>query len=161
MEIESLREYLPDTDPRIVRLRQEIEGKRDFVDRLRTGAQPLADSYIPQEQMPSVLYDYLNLQGELEVQRAVYRTLLQEYESVEIDEADNSKVFQVIEPPEVPEIEAGPYRGKICVIVTIAAFFLSVFLAFIRESLDKARRDPREADKLEGIRSALSLRRKG
>ncbi len=159
MELQSLREYLPEGDARITRLKQEIENKNRFIDDLLTGKRQLSEDYIPQKVLPELLAQYMDLQNEVDVQQAVYRSLRQQYESVKIEEADNSRTFQVLERPEVPELKAGPSRSKLCIIVTIAAFFLAVLLAFVKEYLVRVRRDPEESEKLESIRRMLLPRR--
>ena len=77
-----------------------------------------------------------------------------------IETQDTSRVFQVIEPAEVPEVKTSPSRSMISIIVTITAFFLSVFLAFVLEYFEKARSDPREAQKLDAIRNQFRFRRR-
>ena len=37
-------------------------------------------------------------------------------------------VFQIIERPEVPDMKSKPSLGKLCIVVTFAAFFISVFI---------------------------------
>lgn len=160
LELKSLREYLAESDPRIIRLKQEIENKTNFIAELRRGLQDLAGVYIPQKVVPELMTKYLSLESELKIHEAVFSTLRQEYESVKIEEADNSRVFQIVESAEVPEMKAGPSRGKICIIVTVAAFFLSVFAAFIREYFDRVRRDPVESEKLAGIRAMIRPRKR-
>jgi tyrosine-protein kinase Etk/Wzc len=160
LELEGLRRYLPADDPRLVKLQQDIQNRNDFVDELSSGDQQLSGTYIPPSVVPSLLTGYLNLQGELDVQKAVYRTLRQQYEQVKIEEADNSKTFQVIEQAEVPEVKAGPSRSKICVLVTVAAFVLAIFAAFVKEYLARSRQDPVESEKLARIGRMLHRRRK-
>ena len=46
------------------------------------------------------------------------------------------------------------------IIVTITAFFLSVFLAFVFEYFDRAKSDPLEARKLEVIRDQFRFRKR-
>ncbi len=160
MEIQSLEEYLPQGDARILRLRQQIENKSKFIAVLRSGGSELTEEFIPQDRIPELMARYLELKGEVDVQQAVYTTLRQEYETVKIDEADNSTIFQLLEAAEVPEIKAGPSRSKTCIIVTIAAFFLAVFWAFIKEYFARVKRDPVEAAKLDEIKAMLSLKKR-
>ncbi|HEC62331.1 MAG TPA: hypothetical protein ENI27_08775 [bacterium] len=160
MEIQSLEVYLPPGDARILRLRQEIENKSQFIAELRSGGSELTEEFIPQDLIPELMATYLDLKGEVDVQKAVYTTLRQEYETVKIDEANNSTIFQLLEAAEVPEIKAGPSRSKTCIIVTIAAFFLAVFWAFVKEYFVRVKRDPVEAAKLDEIKAMLSLKKR-
>src|SRR5574344_2088363 len=57
-------------------------------------------------------------------------------------------VFQVLEKATVPDQKSGPSRGKLCIIVTFAAFFLSIFLAFLLNAIENVRHDPEAMKKL-------------
>ena len=58
-------------------------------------------------------------------------------------------IFQILERPEIPDLKAGPSRGKLCIIITFAAFFMSVFLAFALNAWKNIKNDPVAAEKLQ------------
>jgi tyrosine-protein kinase Etk/Wzc len=159
LERQTLLEYLRQDDPKLVRLRQEIEKKNQLIEELKTGLDEYSGELIPQNLIPELTREYLSLQGELSVQEKIYGMLRQEYEVVKLEEADNTQTFQIIEPAEVPEVKAGPFRSQICMAVAALAFLAACVLAFILEYLEKAKRDPVEAEKLAGIRTAIRPRR--
>jgi uncharacterized protein involved in exopolysaccharide biosynthesis len=64
--------------------------------------------------------------------------------------ASEKPVFQVLELAEVPDQKSGPSRGLICVIVTFAAGFFSVFLAFVLNAISNIKKDPEAMAKLRG-----------
>jgi uncharacterized protein involved in exopolysaccharide biosynthesis len=64
--------------------------------------------------------------------------------------ASEKPVFQVLELAEVPDQKSGPGRGMICIIVTFAAAFFSVFLAFVLNAIENIRKDPEAMAKLRG-----------
>jgi uncharacterized protein involved in exopolysaccharide biosynthesis len=64
--------------------------------------------------------------------------------------ASESPVFQILEQAEVPDKKSGPSRGLLCVIVTAAAGFLSVFTAFVMNAVGNLRKDPAAMAKLRG-----------
>jgi uncharacterized protein involved in exopolysaccharide biosynthesis len=43
---------------------------------------------------------------------------------------------------EVPDKKSGPSRGMICMVATMAGFFLSILLVFVVESFEKMKNDP-------------------
>lgn len=71
------------------------------------------------------------LKTELDAQKAVYTQLKAKYELVKIKISSENPVLQILEYPEAPEVKSKPRRGLTCIIVTAAAFFLSVFMAFL------------------------------
>ena len=155
MELQALKEYRRADDPQILRLTNEIQLKRSLLEMKKEGFTQFASEDIPSEELPEISAMYLNLTRDLKIQETVYATLRQQYETTKLEEADDSKTFQIIERAEVPERKDQPSRGKICVIGSIAAFFLSIFAAFIMEYLERVRKDPIESQKLVAINQRL------
>ncbi|MDR3172243.1 MAG: lipopolysaccharide biosynthesis protein [Treponema sp.] len=95
----------------------------------------------------SLKLSQINLQ--LAAQRQVYTQLTVQYEMLKITMASEKPVFQILELAEVPEQKSGPSRGMLCVIVTFAAGFFSVFLAFVLNAIANIRKDPEAMAKLQ------------
>lgn len=146
-------------DPLVIRLQNDIEGLESLLQEMRQGYQVYKPVGVPQDQLPRVASEYADLKFEVTLRQAVYTSLRQSLESVMLDEKDQTSLFQILQRAELPELKAGPSRAKICVIATISAFFLAVFLAFVGEYLDRVRRDPEESRKLAEIRQMLRLRK--
>jgi uncharacterized protein involved in exopolysaccharide biosynthesis len=51
---------------------------------------------------------------------------------------------------EVPDKKSGPSRGLLCIIVTFAAGFFSIFLAFVLNAIETIKKDPDAMAKLKG-----------
>ena len=82
------------------------------------------------------------LELELNAQQEVYTQLRTQLELLKVDMQTETPVFQVLERPSIPDIKSGPSRGKLCIIVTMAAFFVSIFLAFLLNAIQSIRKDP-------------------
>ena len=158
VEMQSLRELLPASDPAVVQLRNQIDIVRQVLDELQTGFRSFSALTIPQDELPAVAADYVNLRRDLETQEQIYALLRQQYELARIDETDPARTFQVLEPVEVPEVKHWPSRARTCIIATLILFLLAVLLAFFLEYLVRVRADPVEAAKLASIREQLGRR---
>ena len=90
------------------------------------------------------------LKMELEVQEKLYAGLKAQYESLKISMASEQPVFQILEYAEVPDQKSGPSRGKLCIIVTFASFFIAVILAFLLNAIENIKKDPVAMEKLKG-----------
>ena len=145
-------------DPEIRKLKMEIALLKDQREMIRAGFPENDGSLdIPQKELPGLAATYFNLTRNLSIIQAIYGELRQQFETARIEESDDSRKFEIIEWAEIPEIKSGPSRGRICIIITLAAFFLSVILSFAIEYFARVERDPVEADKLAAIRSMLRL----
>jgi tyrosine-protein kinase Etk/Wzc len=160
MELQLQLKYTPATDVRIIRLKDQIAQLQRQIDEMQAGTGGIAGSSVPLGKMSGLSVQYLNLEKDLEVQQAILSLLKQQYETAKLEEMDNSQTFQVVENAEIPEVKAGPGRSKIAVIAVLAAFFVSVLIAFVAEYFARARQDPVEAEKLSEIRSFLVPRRR-
>ena len=155
VELQSLREFFPDSDASVVQLRSEIDIVRRVLDELQSGFSSFSPQSIPRDDLPAVAAEYLNLSRDLELQEQLYSVLRQQYELTRIDETDPSRTFQVIEPVEVPEVRHWPNRALVCVLAALTAFLVAILAAFFLEYLVRVRNDPVEAAKLADIRAHL------
>ena len=96
----------------------------------------------------SIMMDATLTKMELQVQEQIYSQLKAQYESLKITMASEQPVFQILDYAEVPEQKSGPSRGKIMIITAFAAFFISVFLAFLKNAIKNIKNDPDAMKKL-------------
>jgi uncharacterized protein involved in exopolysaccharide biosynthesis len=100
--------------------------------------------------MPAITLEQRRITMELSAQQQVYTQLKVQYELLRVSMASEKPVFQVLEKAEVPDRKSGPSRGMLCIIVTFAAFFFSVFLAFVLNAIENIKKDPEAMAKLKG-----------
>ena len=98
--------------------------------------------------IPSITTGSAKIQLELGAQRQVYTQLKSQYELLKVQMQSEQPVFQIIERPEVPDMKSKPSRGKLCIIVEFAAFFMSVFAAFALNAYKNIKNDPEAWGKL-------------
>ena len=132
---ENLERNIQSSYDEILRLEREMK---------RLGASVGASAW----SVPSVTTETAKLQLELDAQRQVYTQLRTQYELLKVQMQSETPIFQILERPEVPDMKSGPSRGKLCIIVTFAAFFLAVFLAFALNALGNIKNDPEAMEKL-------------
>jgi uncharacterized protein involved in exopolysaccharide biosynthesis len=99
----------------------------------------------------SVMLEANRLELELKAQESVYTQLKTQYELVKVQLASETPVFKVLEYAEVPDQKSGPSRGKLCIIITFASFFFSIFLVFLLHGIEIIRKDPEAMAKLKPI----------
>jgi len=101
--------------------------------------------------LPAIAADLARITMELDAMRQVYIQLRIQYEMLRVTIASETPIFQVLEMAEAPDRKSGPSRGLISIIVTFAAGFLSVFLAFALNAISNIRKDPGAMAKLRGV----------
>lgn len=132
-------------------LKENIQRSYDEIRSLEKQIQTLEHSvsnvYNPSS-VPSIMLDSSLLKMELSAQQQIYAQLKVQYESLKVSMASEQPVFQILEYAEVPDKKSAPSRGKLCIIITFAAGFLSVFLAFAINAIENIKKDPEAMAKL-------------
>jgi len=160
MELDLQRKYTPETDSRIVMMKDQIAQIQQQIGQLKTGKITSSSDSPSLTNLVGLAAQYAGVKTDVQVQQTILLALKQQYESAKLEEQDTGPTFQIIEKAEVPEVRSAPSRSKTALIVTLVGFFISVLLAFVLEYFDRARRDPVEAAKLSDIRGNLALRKK-
>jgi tyrosine-protein kinase Etk/Wzc len=115
---------------------------------------------IPENELPEVAAEYLNLQAETQLRQSLYIATRQTLETTLLEQQGSLPKFQVLERAEVPEVKSGPSRTRSVIIGTVAVFFLAILLSFLIEYFERASLDPRESIKLLQIQKHLRLRKR-
>lgn len=88
------------------------------------------------------------LKLELDAQQQIYKQLKTQLELTKINLASEKPVFQILDKASVPDMKSKPSRGKLCIIITFAGFFISVFLAFLFNAIKNIKNDEEAMAKL-------------
>jgi uncharacterized protein involved in exopolysaccharide biosynthesis len=73
------------------------------------------------------------------IRAKIYSLIAQQIETSMMAEAKENFAFKVLDPPKVPDKKIGPKRAHMVIIAFVASLFLSIFVAFIREYVVRAR----------------------
>ncbi|MGY0616913.1 Wzz/FepE/Etk N-terminal domain-containing protein [Vibrio sp. FJH11] len=74
----------------------------------------------------------LNLTNLSEMQNVFYQLVEEQTKKLMLAEAQENYIFDIIDPPVVPEEKDSPSRAIICVLGTLIGTILSIFIALIR-----------------------------
>ncbi len=135
----NLEENINNTYNQIVLLQKQIQDIEKTVNNV----------YSPYN-TPSIVMDAELVKTELAVQEEVYKQLKIQYETLKVEMSSEQPVFQILEYAEIPDKKSGPSRGKLCIIITFAAFFISVFIAFLLNAVSNIKKDSEAMAKLRG-----------
>ena len=100
--------------------------------------------------------DSVRLLRDMKYQETVYDLLAKQFELSKIDEAKESTVVQVLDKAIEPDQKSKPKRSMIVLLSTLAALFIGVIGAFVREALVKAKADPVQAGRFGEFKRAIA-----
>jgi len=146
LEIENYEKFSKIDDPVIKRLKSERASFQLKIDEIEKG-----ESVLPgQKEIPTISFEYAELKRDLMVQEEMLKLLTQQYEMAKFSAESQEPAFQVLELAEVPDQKSGPSRAMICIVTTIASFFVSILIAFLLEAIKNVKNDPEAMRKLRG-----------
>lgn len=153
MEISNYEKISRVDDPQMLQLKSERDNLLAKIKEIETGKGSGSRVMPSQKELPAIAFEYAKIQRDLLVQTELFKILTQQYELAKLNAAGQDPVFQVLEMAEVPDKKSGPSRGMICVVAAMAGFFLSILLAFVVESFEKMKNDPKAVAKFKALSS--------
>lgn len=76
------------------------------------------------DNVPAILMYFLRLKRQLSVREKMFAILTEQYELAKISEAEELGIFELLDPPNLPERKSGPARAKTCVLTGMVVFVL-------------------------------------
>jgi uncharacterized protein involved in exopolysaccharide biosynthesis len=101
--------------------------------------------------VPNITLETRRINMELNAQQQIYTQLKVQLELVNTAIASETPIFQVLETAQIPDLKSGPSRGILCIIVTMGAFFFSLFLVYVLTVLENIRNDPAAMEKFRAV----------
>lgn len=152
VQISAMRTFAADRNPELQLAQQELASlKRELAKIEGTGNTKLTTNS-PSGQGS----DSLRLLRDVKYQETIFELLARQYEMAKIDEAKDSSVIQVLDKAIEPDRKSKPKRSLIVLISTLAALFLGILWAFVREGLARAKADPQQASRLLDLKHYLA-----
>jgi len=148
MEIKTYGDIAKVQDPALIRLKAERDNLAKLLNELEKGFSEYEKVMPSQKELPTLAIEFSHLQRDLLIQEKIFELLTQQYELTKLQIQGADPIIQVLELAEAPDKKSGPSRAMICIVVTLAAFFLSILAAFIIEAVKNVRSDPEAMRKL-------------
>jgi len=144
-KLAAVRTFATEQNPDYQRLTQELAGLRGQLARFERGGETSA---LPSAgRLTEAGLDYVRRLREVKYQETVFELLAHVLEAVKLDEARNASLIQVLDRAVPPERKSKPRRTLIVLLSALAAGFLAVILAFLREARERALQDPERAER--------------
>jgi hypothetical protein len=101
--------------------------------------------------VPNITLEAQRIAMELDAQQQIYTQLKVQLELTNTAIASETPVFQVLETARVPDMKSGPSRGRLCIFVTLGAFFFSLLVVFVLTMLENIKNDPEAMEKFRAV----------
>ena len=156
VQIGAMRAFAAERNPDLRMAEQELESmKRELAKMEGRGGASVADA--PGGKGVA----NVRLLRELKYHETLYELLARQYEMARIDEAKDSAVVQVLDQAVPPDRKSKPARARIVLGATLAALIVAIAWALAREALARARKDARQAARVDALKRHMRWRSVG
>ncbi len=139
VELSRLGSALSADNPKLVAVQTELDAvKKQIANLEKTGAgvgPALTDT-------PATMVEYGNISSELQLATQIYGQLLGSLESQRLQEKADRIFVEIIDPAITPEKKSEPSRATICVVGTLAGFFVAILAVFLVDAIRGLSADP-------------------
>jgi len=155
VQIGAMRTFAADRNPDLLLAQQELESMKHQLARIEgAGGNKSAILDAGGKGIES-----MRLLGDVKYNQVMVELLSQQYGLAKIDEAKDPAIVQVLDKAIEPDRKSKPKRTLIVLLSALVAGFVAALLAFAREGMERAKRDPQQAERLARLIAYLQLRR--
>jgi uncharacterized protein involved in exopolysaccharide biosynthesis len=154
IQISSLENALSADNPKISQAKAQLAAIQKQIENFEKTGGGVGPAMT---ETPKALFEYANMQAQLELATKIYGSLLTSVENLRLQDATEKVFVEVIDPAVPPELKSEPARANMCVVGTLAGGFASLLLAFARQALQKLIADPQVRAKFAKKRETNSL----
>lgn len=156
---ETLSRFATPKSPEIIDLNRQIAALERKLGEMGYGEAPSeagSSRLFPSaSDAPEMEMRLASLMREVEIKRAVYAVLSQQFEEARIQEMRDTPTIQVLDRAQKPLTKWRPKRKVIVIVSVVSAFFLSCFVVLIRERM-RSNPDSRDMEVVSEIGNTLS-----
>ena len=154
IQISSLENALSADNPKISQAKAQLAAIQKQIENFEKTGGGVGPAMT---ETPKALFEYANMQAQLELATKIYGGLLSSIENLRLQDATEKVFVEVIDPAVPPEQKSEPARATMCIVGTLAGGFASLLLAFARQALQKLIADPEVRAKFAKKRETNSL----
>lgn len=132
IELELARANYGEQSPIISNILTRKTGlEKQIKDLEKSGNTP--DYLINIGKIPAVTSQYAKIQMNMEIYKTLFSYLYPQYEAARLSELRDMPTIEMLDYPRLAGVRDRPKRAVICIIATLAAFILAIFIAILKE----------------------------
>ncbi|MES1982927.1 MAG: Wzz/FepE/Etk N-terminal domain-containing protein [Pseudomonadota bacterium] len=136
----------------------EAGQRRQFFEtQVKSVKDKLTDAETIVDRTPNTSLHYMEALRNLKFQEAIYEVLSKQFAVAKLDEAKDSPLIQVLDKALPPERKSKPKRALIVMLAALVALFIGVIWALFKESMERAKQKPEQAERLRALKQVLKF----
>ncbi len=156
VEIGAIQSFATGRNPELIIARNELAGMKEQLAKAEKAGAADGSALVPSGNIPAAGLEYVRRLREVKYHEAVFELMAKQYEIAKVDEAKDHALIQQLDQAEAPERKSAPKRLLIILLSTLMAAMVAVVVALVREAAERARQDPRQAERLRLLRQRVA-----
>lgn len=153
VQLGAMRAFITETNPDFILAQKELAGLRTQLtraeqDQKKKGGRVLMAT----DRIPEAGLEYARKIRDVKYYETVFELLAKHYELAKIDEARDTSIIQVLDRAVEPEEKSKPKRVLIVTVSAFLALAWAILWVLLKESAERAGRDPERAELLRQLR---------
>ena len=132
IEFAAMEQQYGADNPRVRAYAQAIASAQRRFDAEMSGSSQLLP--VPQEQMPTVVRQYLALERDLTIERATIEAIAPMLETARMQEEQQSEALQVVDPAVAPSKKAWPRRSVLLIVIVLSTVLVTSVLVLLADA---------------------------
>lgn len=153
VQIGAMRTFATDSNPDLKLAQKELESLKHELGRIEGTS---GSKSVNGRENDSSGLDSIGLLRNVKYRETIYELLAKQFELAKIEEAKDSAVLQVMDKAIEPDRKSKPKRSLIVLMSALAALFIAILWAFVREGIVRAKADPEQATHLLALKRYLT-----
>ena len=142
VQLNAMRSFATDNNPDLQRLRNEIQGYRNQLDKLKNGKTTKdGDLIVPTGKIPQIGVEYIRSLRNVKYQETIFELLAKQYELAKFDEAKESSNIQVLDEAVPAQKKSKPRKLVIILLGFFGGGLLALLIALMRDAYQKSQKD--------------------
>lgn len=161
IQMSAMRTFATQSNPEMRLTLQELTGLRAELAKMEKDSNATkGDVLVPFGKAPEVGLEYVRRYRDMKYFETLFEVLAKQYEIARIDEAKDATVIQVLDAAVQPERKSKPKYSFIVILAAFAAGVISILLVLARTGMERVMRDPRQATRVNQLRTLLRVDRR-
>lgn len=161
MILQGMQSYATGENAQYAQQQEELQSLRAQLAKLGGDKETDDGLIVPKGRVPEAALEYLRKLRDFKYYETIFEVLARQSELAKLDEAKQGAIVQVVDPAVVPDRRSFPKRSLIVIGAAFGGLMMGIFFALLLSALQRMKEDPESAMKMEHIKSALRLKRKG
>lgn len=153
VQIGAMRTFATERNPELQLAQKELESLKHELARIEG---PSASKSGNAQASSGSGIETLGLLRDVKYYETIYELLAKQYELAKIDEAKDSAIVQVMDKAIEPDERSKPRRSVFVLLYALAALFIGILLAYVREVMARVKSDPQLATRLLDLKRHLA-----